>query len=221
MLVVGYDNARSAFKLLNSWGRDWSDDGFGWLSYDLFPKVVREAFVSKDAANGAGPNPGPGPQPTPSPTPTQFDPANAVQFQVSGIQHNISIPGYGPGMQVFGSVSIPPGVAGNAQVVIQFFANDGRNGKAQPVASFSPQFATVQGQAATGTPQTPISATGLMTSWTAVMPYQAMNIPRGVQFGPMGPMGVPITTYLIAEPTLYVNNFGVRTFTLIPFFISL
>lgn len=216
MLVVGYDDTRAAFQLLNSWGTSWGDNGIGWLSYDLFPRVVREAFVSKDAANGAAPSPGPNVGPT-----APVDVATAVNFQVAGMQHNVAIPGVGLGMQVHGTVNIPPGVDGSAQVVIQFFANDGRGGKGIPVGSLMPQFATVQGQAATGTPQTPIGAGGLNTTWSVVMPYYAMNIPKGLQLTAMGPLGTPIVSYLVAEPTLYVNNFGVRTFPLIPFYVNL
>ncbi|MGB8453011.1 MAG: C1 family peptidase, partial [Anaerocolumna sp.] len=33
MLIVGYDDARQAFKLRNSWGVDWGEDGYLWMSY--------------------------------------------------------------------------------------------------------------------------------------------------------------------------------------------
>jgi C1A family cysteine protease len=48
MVLVGYDDARQAFRLMNSYGRAWGDGGFAWLSYRLWqekngPKSV--AFV--------------------------------------------------------------------------------------------------------------------------------------------------------------------------------
>jgi C1A family cysteine protease len=34
MVVVGYDKGRSAFRLVNSWGTNWGDGGFAWVSYN-------------------------------------------------------------------------------------------------------------------------------------------------------------------------------------------
>jgi hypothetical protein len=34
--AVGYDNSRKAIRLMNSWGDQWCDGGFCWISYDLF-----------------------------------------------------------------------------------------------------------------------------------------------------------------------------------------
>lgn len=51
LVVVGYDDHKQAFKVFNSWGSQWSDNGFGWISYRHFAKVVREGYVAKDALN--------------------------------------------------------------------------------------------------------------------------------------------------------------------------
>lgn len=55
MVVVGYDDARQAFLLMNSWGNRWGKNGFCWVSYDLFKNVghvgtnlIREAYVLTD-----------------------------------------------------------------------------------------------------------------------------------------------------------------------------
>jgi C1A family cysteine protease len=43
--LVGWDDARRAFKFINSWGDWWGIGGYGWISYDIvdhtqaFPKV--------------------------------------------------------------------------------------------------------------------------------------------------------------------------------------
>jgi C1A family cysteine protease len=42
---VGYDDAKDAFKFMNSWGTSWATDGFGWLDYDIMYKYWREAYV--------------------------------------------------------------------------------------------------------------------------------------------------------------------------------
>ncbi len=44
MVVVGYDYARKAFELMNSYGPNWGDDGFLWLRFEDFGKLVKYAF---------------------------------------------------------------------------------------------------------------------------------------------------------------------------------
>ena len=34
--IVGYDDKKMAFKISNSWGTEWGEKGFAWISYDLF-----------------------------------------------------------------------------------------------------------------------------------------------------------------------------------------
>lgn len=50
MVVVGYDDAKGngAFKVLNSWGEQWGDRGYGWIAYATFGEMVREAWVVTD-----------------------------------------------------------------------------------------------------------------------------------------------------------------------------
>ena len=45
MLLVGYDNTRSAFKIMNSWGKNWGSGGFVWVDYESFRTMVSEAYV--------------------------------------------------------------------------------------------------------------------------------------------------------------------------------
>lgn len=35
--IVGYDDAKGAFKFANSWGADWGLGGYGWISYSIIP----------------------------------------------------------------------------------------------------------------------------------------------------------------------------------------
>lgn len=39
MLVVGYSDQYKAFKLVNSWGEGWGDQGFVWVDYEAFENV--------------------------------------------------------------------------------------------------------------------------------------------------------------------------------------
>jgi C1A family cysteine protease len=44
MCVVGYDDDRGAFELINSWGRKWGNGGFIWVSYKAFVDFVMESY---------------------------------------------------------------------------------------------------------------------------------------------------------------------------------
>src|SRR6218665_3016114 len=49
MLVVGYDDTKKAFKIMNSWGKNWGDKGHIWVDYDCFKLMMGgsggEAYV--------------------------------------------------------------------------------------------------------------------------------------------------------------------------------
>ncbi|MFS4469973.1 C1 family peptidase [Chryseobacterium sp. T20] len=42
--VVGYDDAKQAFKVQNSWGPSWGDNGFFWIDYAFFAKTTKGAI---------------------------------------------------------------------------------------------------------------------------------------------------------------------------------
>jgi C1A family cysteine protease len=42
MLAIGYDDARQAFRIQNSWGRGFGDGGYVWLSYEFFRRNAYE-----------------------------------------------------------------------------------------------------------------------------------------------------------------------------------
>jgi hypothetical protein len=51
--LVGYDDNQfgGAFKVINSWGTGWGDDGYFWLPYDMVWSVMGPALVLTDASN--------------------------------------------------------------------------------------------------------------------------------------------------------------------------
>jgi hypothetical protein len=55
--LVGYDDNRGAFKLRNSWGRRYGDNGYAWISYSDFRTYCRAAYSSMDADGRANPEP--------------------------------------------------------------------------------------------------------------------------------------------------------------------
>jgi hypothetical protein len=38
IIICGYDDAKNAYKVMNSWGTTWGDAGFSWIDYDFFPQ---------------------------------------------------------------------------------------------------------------------------------------------------------------------------------------
>jgi len=36
IVIVGYDDAKNAFKVVNSWGTGWGDEGYAWINYNFF-----------------------------------------------------------------------------------------------------------------------------------------------------------------------------------------
>jgi hypothetical protein len=37
LILCGYDDAKHAYKVMNSWGTSWGDAGYSWIDYDFFP----------------------------------------------------------------------------------------------------------------------------------------------------------------------------------------
>ena len=76
MVLVGYDDTRSAFKLANSWGPSWGDQGYAWLSYEAYLKNANYAFVADPGFDPLSSPYLPGkkvkPKPKPKPEPIQI-----------------------------------------------------------------------------------------------------------------------------------------------------
>jgi hypothetical protein len=70
MVVTGFDDRTQAFKIMNSWGRNWAGDGFGWISYRAFGANAHAAYVMNDSAGVAPPVTPPVAPPVTPPTPS-------------------------------------------------------------------------------------------------------------------------------------------------------
>ena len=44
MCVIGYDDRKQAFQIMNSWGPQWGNNGVAWVRYPDFKEFVREAY---------------------------------------------------------------------------------------------------------------------------------------------------------------------------------
>lgn len=78
MCVIGYDDniAGGAFRVLNSWGTSWGDNGMVWIKYADFTrwcKIALQAFADPNSKapeeKKEEPKPLPAPVPLPAPTP--------------------------------------------------------------------------------------------------------------------------------------------------------
>ncbi len=59
MCVIGYDDRKQAFQIMNSWGPEWGVNGVCWVRYGDFKEFVREAYgVDPMPKRGAGVNVG-------------------------------------------------------------------------------------------------------------------------------------------------------------------
>jgi len=48
MCIVGYDDQNRTFKLINSWGTDWGDQGYCKIAYDVIDRLIMEAYLIYD-----------------------------------------------------------------------------------------------------------------------------------------------------------------------------
>ncbi len=48
LCVVGYDDNKQAFKIVNSWGYSWGENGYAWFSYNFMKKFIMELWVMTD-----------------------------------------------------------------------------------------------------------------------------------------------------------------------------
>lgn len=60
MTVVGYDDARRAYLLANSWGDSWGTNGYAWMSYSYFTSQAADLWMI-ETVEGEPPAPPPPP----------------------------------------------------------------------------------------------------------------------------------------------------------------
>jgi len=86
MTLVGYDENKGAYRLMNSWGTAWGDNGFMWIAYEAFEDMAEVAYVAEPASSPPSPDPDPEPNtppgPGPDPTPVHGYLLNTFQYAV-------------------------------------------------------------------------------------------------------------------------------------------
>lgn len=203
MVVVGYSDRRKAFKLMNSWGKEWGDDGYGWVTYKLFPQVVQYGFIAKDGYTGEGTLQNP--QAT-TPNPASTD---TIQFHQTNVTYNVKIEGEperGDAMKIEGTLDIPPGLGKKFQIVVHVY--DAATGK-QVKSLIYPEYSDINNFAAGYTNEYTIEEKGFRDGkWWLHIPYSAIDVRPGVSVN------------LYAVPTLFVDNFGVSVGERIDFWLK-
>ncbi len=226
MVVVGYDDAKNAFRLMNSWGSQWADNGFCWVDYEHFRKVVNEGYVAKDAHHGPAPvepdRPRPKAEEPRAPVIPFVRPAAAASLAITNIAHNATIPSE-PNvfyMRFDGSLAIPAGLGRTDQIAVYFYYDNGHGAPGAPVPSNDARFADLNGYAACGTQVYAVPAEGLSNTWIAWIPYSALAAPVGRwEATPQGNVYRQRETGLLAQAVLFIDNFGIVRSPLIPFLV--
>ena len=82
VLVVGWDDAKNAFHVKNSWGTGWGESGFFWMAYSEFGNSSQTQFArgAMYFGNAVHTNP----EPPPPPPPPQCELAIGFNVTISG-----------------------------------------------------------------------------------------------------------------------------------------
>ncbi|MFO7446791.1 MAG: C1 family peptidase [Ignavibacteriaceae bacterium] len=203
MVVVGYDDSKQAYKVFNSWGTDWGNNGFGWISYSIFENRVREAYTAQDVVI-MDPDQIEDDVPDYSiddvtiPEPVQNITSNAWLGQPL-ITHNVPVQtplGTWPGMLIRVPGSINNAQGNQAQLIIRFYFPDGT-----PLLANHQElsYRDANGLAAAGTPAMPVlNNNANIANIELQIPYYALNLT---------PTNNMTQYQLAAVATLYINSF--------------
>jgi hypothetical protein len=229
IVLVGYNDKMRAFKFVNSWGANWGNKGYGWISYKIIQKALREAYIIKPRLTLPKPHLPINIKPLPTPPP--LPPANyfrqeevftAAQFKsvqqqlrklvndtLSGLMvENISIrqnKDFGADQIILrGYSGIRNFNCNKYKVVVRFFFKDS-TGIGRPVISRNTSYQLANGQVAgeceTNYVQYDNSDWDI---WQVSIPVSAFKIPKGKQGGVFYE---PRASRLMAEPVLFVDDF--------------
>ena len=221
MLLVGYNDQKNAFRVMNSWGKDWGDNGFTWIDYKFFPTVIKYGFVAKDAVTPNAPNIADNNNPgnnnndqnnppkenenNPYDDPTAFE---KIDFTSTNVEHNVknaSDPSLGYTMKIEGRVDIPASYGKKFQIVVHIY-NSATNRQVKSL--IYPTYSDINGYAAGYTPVYDVTAEGFRNgTWWIAIPYSSIDMPSG-------------RNNFYAIPTLFVDNFGIAFGEKINFYVD-
>ncbi len=224
MLLVGYDDIKKQFKMMNSWGTQWGDNGFGYIDYALFGRVVQYGFVARDAYTNYAKNETVQTIEPPVAPKTWVDSATTNTLNYSDnnqyaydtasinstkVQYNVENPNdlaNGLTMRIDGNLHIPVNYGRKFRVMVHIY----NSATKQQVGSLIyPGYSDVNGYAASYTQEYDIATSGLnYSTWWLHVPYSAINIPAGITYN------------LYAVPTLFIDNYGITRGKQIDFWLK-
>lgn len=201
MVVIGYDDDKDCYRLLNSWGKQWRDNGYCWMTYDVFKKTVDEAWVTKDMESSV--------EQTEQqvveqekeedeyakkddkPLIDEYNSGLTLTNVEYGVRHH-DYAEYGPLVKIEGTVNLNKAYGRYAQIVVYFTYEDGT-----PVETDNYEFATVDGQACGYTPDYMLeSVITTKRNFTVYVPYAVLGItPR------------TSSARFCALPVLFIDNY--------------
>ena len=209
IVVVGFNDSAQAFKIMNSWGNWWGTSGYGWINYEIFRQVTKEAYI---AAAFPKNQEIPTTTPTPTPTPQPIQPEAGIA--IVGVDHNVFPGTMNAGMNVKIRYTLK-GYAGNqGQIVLHFYFENNT-----PVRAALAQYQDIYYNAAAGTQVFNIVQSDYTNyEFPQYVPYAALQVPLG-QWNAYGQYQYQ-TTNLRIVADLFVNNFGVAQSVIVPFSVS-
>ena len=93
MAVIGYDDGRQAFRVINSWGAGWGDHGYAWIGYGTFRALVHEAYALHDERRDDMAHPAPKLSPQQA-LYNDIDKLGCGSAEMTTVGHHYSITGY-------------------------------------------------------------------------------------------------------------------------------
>lgn len=144
MVIAGYDDARGAVRVLNSWGTSLGDKGFGWISYAALMNQADEFYIAKSFDAAPAPSPSPDPTPEPKPPPPVAKAPKATLSKVSTMKNVLVADTYYFGVAASGSIE--NGAGKKYQLVVRFEKGG------TPIKSTDAKYADAHGNLAAGTP---------------------------------------------------------------------
>lgn len=185
MVVVGYNDTQHAFKLINSWGTGWGTGGYGYVDYNLFPSVAKEAYVILPFYSAS--------------QPTQTLEANVQLLSL------VIVGGTTPGLNAQIEYTLRGYSGHTALIVLYFWYTNG-----QPVGAAIPGLADIAGNAAIATGTFAIQNNDYTNyTFTQFIPTADLNVPMGPNVISNGQLvHEQLITPLLVKAELFVDNYG-------------
>lgn len=189
MLIVGYDESKKCFRIMNSWGTAWRDGGFCWMTYDAFKQCIRECWIAKDMEDK---------KEIKKEDENPVDEQNPIVDEVlSGLQiKNVAddpqgSDGSGKSLQIKGTVKFDNDFGDAARIVVFFNYPDGK-----PVLASNDSYSYVNGEAIGYTEQIDIkNYNEEVKDFNISIPYSALKIEKDKG------------TTVYATPILFIDDF--------------